>query len=142
MSVGRICQRDVFFAEPHENVLAAAQRMREHNVGTLVVLNNARKPLGVLTDRDIVAQVVAENRSAGTTKVADVMTADPRTVSEETPIEEALGLMRAGGFRRLPVVDIDGGLVGLVSLDDVLSLLAEEFIEVGRLLRKQAPRSF
>ena len=142
MSVGRICQRDVFFAEPHENVLTAAQRMCERNVGTLVVLNNARKPLGVLTDRDVLAKVVAENKSPGATKVVDVMTADPRTVSEETPIEEALARMRAGGFRRLPVVDIDGGLVGLVSLDDILGLLAEEFTEVGQLLQKQAPRSF
>jgi CBS domain-containing protein len=140
MSVGRICQREVYFADPDETVLAAAQRMRDRNVGTLVVLNQTRKPLGLLTDRDLVTKVVAQKRAPAETAVAEVMTTDLKTVSEETSIEEALSLMRAGSFRRLPVVDIDGGLVGLLSLDDVLSLLAEEFTDIGQLLGKQTPR--
>ena len=67
------------------------------------------------------------------------MTKNPRTVSEAAPIEQALSLMRSGGFRRLPVVRDDGTLVGLVSLDDILSLLAEEFAQVGSLVEKEMP---
>jgi CBS domain-containing protein len=114
--------------------------MRHHNVGTLLVLNKARQPLGLLTDRDVVVAVVAEKRPFEKTTVAEVMTPNPKTVSEETAIEDALALMRAGSFRRLPVVDIDGGLVGLVTLDDILMLLAEEFGTIGRLLDAQMPR--
>jgi CBS domain-containing protein len=69
------------------------------------------------------------------------MTPEPKTVSEETPIESALSLMRSGGFRRLPVVDQNGKLVGLVTLDDILMLLAEEFTDVGRLLARETPRA-
>jgi CBS domain-containing protein len=67
------------------------------------------------------------------------MTTEPKTVTEGTPIEHALSLMRSGSFRRLPVVGGDGTLVGLVSLDDILSLLAEEFREVGALVEKEMP---
>jgi Mg/Co/Ni transporter MgtE len=69
------------------------------------------------------------------------MTAHPRTVSEHTPIESALSLMRSGAFRRLPVVNEDGKLVGIVTLDDVLGLLAEELALIGGLLERQAPHA-
>jgi CBS-domain-containing membrane protein len=68
------------------------------------------------------------------------MTADPKTVSEDASIESALSLMRGGRFRRVPVVDGDGKLVGLLSLDDVLILLAEEFTQIGQLLERETPR--
>lgn len=67
------------------------------------------------------------------------MTKNPRTVTERTLIEQALSLMRSGGFRRLPVIGDDGALVGLVSLDDILNLLAEEFREVGAMVEKEMP---
>ena len=67
------------------------------------------------------------------------MTREPKTVSEDTPIEIAVSQMRAGAFRRLPVVDQRGELVGLVTLDDILMLLCEEFQSIGTLLRKETP---
>ncbi len=70
------------------------------------------------------------------------MTRLPQMIGEDAPIEEALGLMRCGPYRRLPVVTRDGRLVGILSLDDILDLLAEEFGEIGRLLRKESPESF
>jgi len=139
MSVGRICLRDVDLADAAECVLDAARRMRDRDVGTLVVLGEAEKPVGLLTDRDLTVRVLAAGRDAVTTRVADVMTPSPRTVSESTPIEAALGLMRSGSFRRLPVVDEAGKLVGILSLDDVLALLAEEFTLVGDLLERETP---
>jgi CBS-domain-containing membrane protein len=69
------------------------------------------------------------------------MTVGPKTVFAQTPIETALVAMRAGRFRRLPVVDRGNKLVGLITLDDILMLLAEEFSQIGRLLKRESPRS-
>jgi CBS domain-containing protein len=141
MSVGRICQREVDLADLNESVQAAAERMHQRTVGLLVILNDAKHPIGIVTDRDLAIRVVAGGKDPYTTLVGHVMTPEPKTVSEETPIESALSLMRSGGFRRLPVVDQNGKLVGLVTLDDILMLLAEEFTDVGRLLARETPRA-
>jgi CBS domain-containing protein len=139
MSVGRLCTREVDTAEPSETVFRAAERMHQRAVGTLVVINHSREPIGLITDRDLVGRVLAKGRHPLETQLRDVMTSDLRTISEEAPIESALALMRDGKLRRLPVVDNNERLVGLVSLDDILMLLAEEFMDVGRLLKAKTP---
>jgi CBS domain-containing protein len=141
MSVGRICRREVDLAEPAETVAEAARRMLERRVGTLVIIDDAGKPVGLVTDRDLALRVVATGADPRATSVADVMTAKPKTVGEGTPIESALALMRSGAFRRLPVVNEDGKLVGIVSLDDVVGLLVEGFTMIGGLLEREAPRA-
>jgi CBS domain-containing protein len=141
MSVGRICQREVDLARSDETVREAAERMHQRTVGTLVVLGALKQPVGILTDRDLVIRVLAAGRDPGETRVGDVMTPHPTSVEEETPIETALALMKSGAFRRLPVVDRGGRLVGLVSLDDILLLLSEEFVSIGGLLARETPRS-
>jgi len=141
MPVGRICVREVHLAEPGESVLEAARRMRERRVGVLVAVDGLGRPVGLVTDRDLALRVVADGGDPRTTAVGDVMTERPKTVSESTPIESALALMRSGSFRRLPVVNDDGKLVGIVTLDDVLGLLAEEFELIGGLLQREAPRA-
>ena len=138
MSVGRICVRDVNLASPDETVQVAARRMAEQRVGTLVVLDAAKQPVGLLTDRDLVVRVLAVGADPGAATVADIMTREPKTIAEDSPIESALALMRAGAFRRLPVVDHDGRLVGILSLDDILALLAEEFAHIGGILNQQS----
>lgn len=140
MSVGRICVRDVDVADEYEAVWQAAERMHQRAVGTLVILNDANEPIGVITDRDLVERVLARRRDPNTTSVGRVMTADPKTISEDASIESALSLMRSGRFRRLPVVNGEGKLVGLLSLDDVLMLVAEEFTQIGQLLERETPR--
>ena len=139
MTAGRICNREVDFAEPEETVQSAATRMHDRNIGTLIVLNKDKQPVGMLTDRDLAVRVVREARDATQTTVADVMTPCPQTVGEETPIEQALSLMRAGIFRRVPVVNSQGRLVGILSLDDVLDLLCEEFGIIRGLLSSESP---
>ena len=139
MSVGRICVREVDTAEVSESVQAAADRMHARNVGTLIVLDALQKPLGIVTDRDLAIRVVAKGRDPFTTTVGDVMTMSPRSILENMPIEQAISLMRHGPFRRLPVVDHNDRLVGLLSIDDVLDLLAEEFREIGALLKAERP---
>ena len=139
MSVGRICIRDVDLAELDESVQTAAQRMDSRNVGSLVVLDKQCRPIGILSDRDLATRVVGKALDALHTSVQEVMSPAPDSVTEETPIEAALAHMRAGPFRRLPVVDEAGKLVGLVTLDDILELLSEEFTDIGRLVRQEGP---
>jgi CBS domain-containing protein len=141
MSVGRICVREIDTAVPGETVAEIAQRMHQRAVGTLVVVNSASQVVGIVTDRDLVSRVLARGRSPTETEVREVMTTAPNTVSEDTSIEAALSIMRSGRFRRVPVVDRTNKLLGLVTLDDVLMLLAEEFTQIGRLLNRETPRA-
>ncbi len=139
MTIGRICQREVDTADSKECARAAARRMATRCVGTLVILDKEKRPVGILTDRDLAVRVLAEGLNPDTTPVADVMTLHPTTINENMSIEDVLALMRAKSVRRLPVVERQGRLVGLVSVDDVLGLLAEEFRHLGKLLEKSSP---
>jgi CBS domain-containing protein len=139
MTVGRICIREVDLAEPNESARVAAQRMAARCVGTLLVVDAGRRPLGILTDRDLALRVMAKGGDPDTVRVRDVMTNSPRTVTESTPIEDALDAMRRHGVRRLPVVDGDGALIGILSFDDVLALLIEEFRSMSGILERSSP---
>ncbi len=139
MSAGKICTRIVASTAPSETVRAAARRMADHNVGTLVVLDDEKKPVGLLTDRDVVLRVVSWGRDAESVLVSDVMTTPAHTVHADTPIEEALVRMRGAAVRRLVVVDDDGEAAGVLSVDDVLELMTEEATVLGQLLRKEVP---
>jgi CBS domain-containing protein len=124
-----------------ETVWQAAERMHQRAVGTLVVIDGDKKPVGIVTDRDLVERVLAKLLDPGATNVGQVMTRAPETVSEQDAIEHAITVMRRERCRRLPVVDDNGQLVGLLSLDDVLQLLAEELTSVGQLLDRQTPQA-
>jgi CBS domain-containing protein len=141
MSVGRICTRSVDLADPGESVQIAASRMNTRNVGTLVVIDDEKCPIGILTDRDLAIRVVGKGLDPNSTMVESVMSPSPDSVTEQTSIESAIALMRAGSHRRLPVVDENSRLIGLISLDDVLDLLSEEFEEIGKLIRKESPNA-
>ena len=139
MEVGQICSRDVDTASPDESALVAARRMHDRGVGTLIVANALNQPMGLLTDRDIALRVVAQERDPARTPVVEIMTAMPRTILETASIECALGNMLAGRYRRMPVVNGMGELRGIVSLDDILHLLAKEFSTVSTLLEREFP---
>lgn len=141
MSVSDICIRQVDTAEPDEPIQVAAARLRDRCVGMLVVCDANRHPIGVLTDRDIAVRVVADSLDSTETLVSDVMSVAPTCVDEATSLEVALRRMREGPCRRLAVVNARHELVGLVSLDDILTLLAEEFGEIGGLIRSEGPAS-
>ena len=141
MTAGRICTREVDLVDQNESVQVAAERMNSRNVGTLIVLDEESHPIGMLTDRDLALRVVGKGRDAIETTIADIMTRFPCSISEETSIEAALTKMRSGGFRRLPVVDQEGKLIGVLTLDDILELLCEEFTEIGKLIQKESPAS-
>ena len=143
MAVGEICNREVVIAKKTLSVVDAAQLMRKHHVGDLVVVeekNGRRHPVGIVTDRDIVVEVVAAGVNPDALKVGDIMGPEVATVRESEGLFEALRYMRGKGVRRMPVVDRDGGLVGILTLDDLLGLLAEEMTELAKLVSHERQR--
>jgi CBS domain-containing protein len=139
MTIATVCSREVDFAGALETVRAAAQRMLQRNVGTLLVLTKDHRPVGILTDRDIVLRVVAHALDPSQVFVGDVMTEQPQTVGANATVEEGLAAMRSAGVRRLPVVDAGGVLIGVVSVDDILIHLAREANLVGGILEHEGP---
>lgn len=140
MTAKQICNSDVDVITADETAQVAAGRMHARKVGSLVVVNERQEPIGIVTDRDLAVRIVAEGKDS-TTTIGDVMTHDPETVREETPIEDALRIMRNGSFRRVPVVDRNDRLAGLLSLDDILHLLARDLARVGDLVERESPES-
>jgi CBS domain-containing protein len=140
MCIGRTCVRNVAVATAEESVWVAAQRMHRRAARELVIVNTQREPIGILTDRDLLERVLTKRLNADTTLVRQVMSVDPQTIYEGAPLDAALSLMCGGGVRRLPVVDQDGKLCGLICLDDILLRWALDFRNVSRLLKTEAPR--
>jgi CBS domain-containing protein len=134
MSVGKICVREVVVVSPEDSLRDATALMAAKDVGTLVVIDRERRPLGILTDRDVALRVVADGRDPEQTRVGGVMTAPAVTIPESAPIETALGRMAGIRARRLVVVDAAGRLVGILALDDLLDLLVEEAGLIGKIL--------
>jgi CBS domain-containing protein len=126
-------------ARRDETVLVIAERMRQRNVGTLVVIDREDRVVGIVTDRDLVVRVIAGRRDPAETTVGDVMTPDPTTVTQHGARDIALLLMKDGGFRRLPVVDDQRRLLGVVSLDDVVRTLHGDMAQIVGVLDVQTP---
>jgi CBS domain-containing protein len=128
MNVGQVCGRHVVTVLPGSDVIAAAALMRETHVGYLVVVESEwmKRPVGVLTDRDIVVSVVAMKADPASLTVGDVMT--PRVVStdEQSTLDGALVQMRRNGVRRFPVLAANGDVVGVLSIDDALQAIMSE----------------
>ena len=122
-----------------ETVQTIADRMRQRNVGTVVVVDEEHRPIGIVTDRDLVSRVLADRRDPAETTIDEVMTKNPTTVTEHGAPQIALLLMKDGGFRRLPVVDDKRKLIGVLSLDDVVRTLAMELGRVVGVLDVQTP---
>jgi CBS domain-containing protein len=128
-------------AAPDETLRAAGRRMREQGVGSLVVVDGKTRPVGIVTDRDLMLRCVADADDADDVRVAQVMSTPVVTARETMPIEDILSQMSASGIRRVPVVDDEDSLVGILALDDVLDLLSEEVTTIGRLLSRRVPKA-
>ena len=143
MAIGEICSREVVLTTKDMSVRAAAQLMREYHVGALVVVDatsGVRVPVGILTDRDIAVGIVAKGLDADSLTVGEVMTPDLTTARERDGVAETIERMRAKGVRRLPVVDDGGALVGIVTADDFVDLLAEEMGALARMIAREQRR--
>ena len=140
MPIGEFCVRQVVVAGRETPVLEAAKLMRQFHVGDIVVADEAnqhRIPVGLVTDRDIVLEVLGQDLDATNLTVGDIMTGDLVTVRENEGVFRAIQLMSAKGVRRIPVVDEEGALVGIVSTDDLIELLAEQLGELAKLISRE-----
>ena len=126
MSIKFLCKTKYTTVHVAQTVLEAARVMKLNRVDNVVVLSRTEKPVGILTDRDIVDAVVAENYSPDALNVEDVMVHEPHVVSENEGIFQTALIMKQFGVRRLPVVNEKGRLTGVCALDDLLVLFAEE----------------
>lgn len=142
MKVGDICSRNVVTVRESDDLTTAAQLMRQRHIGYLVAVephvgDGTVAPVGVITDRDIVVGVVARETNPRSLRVGDVMTRQPVLARDDSSVSAALHHMREIGIRRLPVVNREGRLVGVLSLDDVLDALAEELMDVASSIRQE-----
>ena len=139
MRVGEVCSRDVVFIEKDGSVLEAAALMRSYQVGDVVVAelqNGRRRPVGILTDRDIVVELVAEGVDYNDVAIKDVMSFQLVTAAEDEDVTDALERMKAKGIRRLPVVDGRGALAGILAMDDLIELITEQLSDLVSLMSR------
>jgi CBS domain-containing protein len=136
MSLERIFSKDVVTISPDATVLDAAKLMHSKHIGCLVVIDEFH-PIGMLTDRDIVLKVVASEKKPAETAVKKIMTANPTMVNFNYDVLDAVRLMRNKGVRRLPVVDEHRRLLGIITMDDVLTAFSAEVGELAGAVQKE-----
>lgn len=134
MSLKPLMTEEVTSLPPNATVLDAAKFMTDMNVGSVVVVDGD-KPIGILTDRDIMTKVVVERKDPQTVKVKDIMASPVVTISVEKDIVDVTKLMSTHGVRRFPVVDSDGRIIGVIALDDILVFLGEELQNIAAALK-------
>ena len=140
-TIASICNRSVAFTTRETTVVAAAKLMRHGHIGSLVVveqMNGGRRiPVGIVTDRDIVVEVIATGLDPAVITVSDIMEPELVVGRESDSVLETLEIMRFKGVRRLPTVDRGGQLVGIVTVDDLLEILAEQLNELATIVARE-----
>lgn len=122
---------------PDDTIGTVAETMRDRTVGSVVVERDD-EAVGIITDRDLAVEILAEGTDPSTLTARDVMTPDPVTADVEEGVFELCELMREEGIRRMPVVD-GGKLVGIVTLDDLIILLGDEMNDLSKVVRSESP---
>ena len=121
MKVQDVMTSPAHSCSPEVTLAAAARAMSDYGCGALPVLDDGGRPIGILTDRDVCRAIAAGNRFAAAVRVHEAMTPNPTNCQPAMPIAQALEIMAERKIRRLPVVDAQGRLVGIVSLADIVS---------------------
>lgn len=142
LTAGELCNRVVSIAYPSMAINEAARLMRERHVGCVVVVQEVSAKsavvVGVLTDRDIAMGVVAADRDPHGMRVGDVMSKDVVKVREEDSLLDVLAAMRRKGVRRVPVTGPQDVLVGILALDDIVAVLAQQMEAVAQAVSASA----
>lgn len=143
MKLEDVCIFEVACCTPELSLTEAARLMRQRHSGDLIVVDNAdenREPVGVITDRDIVIEGVAQGKNPDQTKVRDIMSKRVVVASASEDLSAAIDRMRAHGVRRIPVLDDEQRVIGVVALDDVVRLHAEQAAAILDVITKQQTR--
>jgi signal-transduction protein with cAMP-binding, CBS, and nucleotidyltransferase domain len=138
MDLTSFCTREVVGIDARASLRDAAALMCDEHVGALVVVTGDDPPqvVGLVTDRDLTIEVIGRGQTGADLRIGDLAKQPPIAVRSSATLREAVMAMEAGGVRRLLVVEADGGVVGLVSADDLLEALSQEFAVLARALRK------
>jgi CBS domain-containing protein len=140
MQIGKICKRKVVCCGLDATALEAAQTMRTEHVGDIVVIDDRdgrRRPVGIVTDRDLIVQVVAKAVDPTSVCASEVMGPELIVAEEHEDIYETVQRMRWKGVRRVPVVNAQGDLIGIASVDDLAEVLSEALADVARISSRQ-----
>ena len=141
MTVGEICMRETVVSGRQTSIVEIARLMRGAHVGSIVVVDDdGRTPVGVITDRDLVVEILATEIGTESVTAGDVMSADLITVEQDESVFDAVQTMRERGIRRMPVVDGAGLLVGIVTMDDLIEFLVEELSDLVRVVKRERMR--
>ena len=140
MRVGEICARRVVTVERRTSIREAVTLMRDEHVGDVVVTEphpSGEKPVGILTDRDVVLELLARDVDLDAVSCGDVMSYELATVDAEDEILDAIEIMQSRAVRRLPVLGHNGELAGVLSLDDLVAALSEAIGGLWPVVRRQ-----
>ena len=141
MRIGDLCSRDVHHVTAEAPLLDAVRDMHRHHVGAVIVVDRAgasARPVGIVTDRDVMRAEITQRADVFTLTVGDVMSVDLLTLRESSELADGIELMRRRGVRRAPVLDPAGVMLGIVTLDDLLPAVAGQLDALARLLGRQA----
>jgi CBS domain-containing protein len=144
MNIGELCTRETVCCRTDSSLLSVAQLMREHHVGDIVVVveesTGAKVPVGIITDRDLVIEVLAKAVSPSDLTAKDLLTEPLVKAREDDAVYETIERMQAKGIRRVPVVNSRGALVGILTLDDISEYLTEELTRLSKIAVRQQRR--
>ncbi len=144
MSIGEFCNRQVVIARLESDIVAVAKLMREYHVGDVIIVQGqkgeAQMPLGIITDRDLVIELLAKEVNLASVTVGDIMSYELVTCHESVGLWDALQRMESKAIRRLVVVGDTGSLVGILTIDDILELLADEMTSLAKVALGQQTR--
>lgn len=140
MLVGEACNREVVVVDKEAATKVAIGLMRDYHVGDVVVVEDRlgqQIPIGILTDRDVVVELLAEDVDLDAVSVGDIMSYELQVAREGDELTNTIKKMKHKGIRRLPVVNEQGGLVGILTLDDIVEIMAELMGDLASLVKKE-----
>jgi len=143
MRAGEFCNREVVVIEEDKSVTEAAMVMREYHVGDVVIVRaeyGKQIPVGILTDRDIALEIVAKGTDPESVCAGDAMSFELTTVTEDDDLMHVIEVMRDKGIRRVPVIDANEALVGILTVDDLVDLVSEVLNDLAHLADRQRKR--
>jgi CBS domain-containing protein len=131
MSIAEFSTKSVITALEGETVFNAAKNMMDRGVGSIVVVDLDKKPIGMVTDRDIALKAVVQGKDPKRTILKEIMTKDIIILSQDRGFFETTKIMSDMGIRRIPIVDHEGKLTGIISLDDLIMVFGEELTNIA-----------
>jgi signal-transduction protein with cAMP-binding, CBS, and nucleotidyltransferase domain len=134
MAVSQMMTEDITSLPENASIMDAAKFMTDMNVGSVIVVDGS-KPMGILTDRDIMIKVMVEGKDPNSTTIRDIMVSPVATVSEDKDILDVTHMMSEKKVRRCPVVNSEGTLVGMIAFDDILISLGQEMQDIASVLK-------